>query len=141
MTPYAKDTTVSEEKSRAELDRMLAKHGASSRGILTDDDKGIATIGFQIGPDRFRIEMPLPRRDAGLAGVRARGRWEQARRERWRLIVLMVKTKFELVRVGASSVQREFMADMVTSNGETIGELLRSANGRLLLGPGDSRNR
>lgn len=33
---YAAGTQVSVEKSRAELDALLAKHGCSARGIMSD---------------------------------------------------------------------------------------------------------
>ena len=45
---YASGTSVPVERSRAELETLLAKHGADQRGIATDDTRGVATITFRI---------------------------------------------------------------------------------------------
>lgn len=52
--------------------------------------------------------------------VWARRAWDQAMRERWRAVVLLVKAKLELVRIGISTVEKEFMADLILPNGETV---------------------
>lgn len=62
MTPrvYAQGTSVSVEKTRAEIDTLLTRAGAVSVGILTDGEKNIATVGFTMKGARFRIDVPLP---------------------------------------------------------------------------------
>lgn len=46
---YAKETTVSVEKTRVELDRLLAKHGAAQRLIGVDDKRAIASALVEDG--------------------------------------------------------------------------------------------
>lgn len=48
-------------------------------------------------------------------------------------MILLVKSKLEIVRIGLSSAQREFMADMILANGQTVGELMASGGGQRLL--------
>jgi hypothetical protein len=135
-TTYAAGTTVSVEKSKAELDALLGKHGASSRGIVVDDDRGLALVAFQLKGLRYRMEVPMPKPDAfvrpetvprnwnGMSAAQredwARRAWDQAMRERWRAVVLLVKAKLELVRIGISTVEKEFLADLLLPNGETV---------------------
>jgi len=82
------------------------------------------------------MEIPLPQRiqflnpkppppgwgywDTARQHAWAEAKCEQASRERWRQIVLLLKAKLELVRLGVSTVEKEFMADMVLPNGETV---------------------
>lgn len=152
-TTYAEGTSVPVERSRAELDALLGKHGAGARGILIDDDRGLAIIAFQIRGLQYRMEIPLPRRDeydpakAPKEGRQANWKrstnpsvlidridkqWQQALRERWRAIVLLLKAKLELVKLGVSTVEKEFLADMVLPNGQTVNTSLGEVISRAL---------
>lgn len=64
---FASDTTVPVEKTRAEIEKVLAKYGAEHFAYGTEP--GLAVIGFRI-PDAFsgillavRMHLPLPRKD------------------------------------------------------------------------------
>lgn len=48
--------------------------------------------------------------------------WEQACRSRWRALYLIVKAKLEAVEAGISTVEREFLYDIVLPDGRTAGE-------------------
>lgn len=113
---YAENTTVSVEKSRAEIDTLLGKHGASHRGIQVNEDLCMAQIAFVIQGRKYRLDVPLPKEDKR----HPRKRYEQSCRSRWRAILLMLKAKLELVEIGVSSVEREFLADMVLADGQTM---------------------
>lgn len=140
---YAEGTSVTVERSRAELDALLRKHGAQQRVFADDDARGLALVGFSFAPTvderrQYRLEIPLPKLESfATRDVRAQGRsrstrrvprspdeqrkaHEQACRERWRAIVLLVKAKLELIALGVSSVEREFLADLVLANGATV---------------------
>lgn len=157
IRPYADKTSVSVEKSRAELDTLLMKHGATQRGIMCDDERSCAIVAFILRGRQYRLELPLPRIEQFEAEAKknAKGWWtftadqrlhrqkllsEQASRSRWRALVLLVKSKLELVRIGASTVEREFLADLVLPGGETLGSridteihaILKGAPPRLL---------
>lgn len=126
---YAKGTTVDVEKSRLDVDRLLARHGASQRGVMQDDAKEIAAVAFVIRGAKYRIDIPLPKRSQ----IRDPRKHAQACRERWRLVLLALKSKLELVALGGSTIEREFFADLVLPNGQTahqgFSELLRNGLG------------
>jgi hypothetical protein len=156
--PYAAGTHVSAEKSRAELETMLGKYGATDRGFRVSDTLGTAAVMFVIDSKTYRIDVPMPQRSDSRPGVplpkgwQAWGiirreqwvtkQWEQACRERWRGFVLLVKAKLESVRIGLSSVEREFAADMLLANGKTAHEqiaesIMRPGAPVLMLGGGE----
>lgn len=115
MRAYAQGTDVPVEKSRAEIDRLLSANGATTTAILNNEETSVAAIAFTMKGARFRIELPLPTTtDVRKAAQTRRGiDLGQLRRERWRAVLLLLKSKLEIVRIGLSSVEREFMADMV----------------------------
>ena len=133
---YAAGTTVSVERSKAELDTLLGKHGAGKRAIMHDEDEGTAGVLFELAGRQYKIVVPMPQL-ADFAGEpksqprrwpywshEQREDWrraacEQACRERWRGLVLLVKAKLEIVRMGVSTFEREFLADLVLPNGRT----------------------
>ena len=41
-------------------------------------------------------------------------------RRSWRALLLIVKAKLEMIANGGSSAEREFLADMLLPNGETV---------------------
>jgi len=134
-TTYASQTTVSVEKSKIELDTLLAKHGATSRGVVSDDITGRAIVVFMLGKANFRLAIPLPRLDDFKAKnpdwpIDKKAEWcrkhhEQACRSRWRAVVLLVKAKLHVVQLGLNTAEREFLADMVLPNGQSVGGFVR----------------
>jgi hypothetical protein len=153
-TIYAHGTVVSVEKSKAELDALLGKHGATSRGVMSNDTEGLVYVFFEIAGSKYQISVPLPKLGdfpsknsqppgwwGWTDGRRAEWRyksWEQACRERWRAVVLMVKSKLEIVRIGMSTVQREFLSDLVLKNGRTVSEMIAGDPDRLLPAAGET---
>lgn len=136
---YAAGTSVSVEKSRAEVEALLAKHGARRRLLGQDDEHGEAFVQFEIGVDehrrQVRLVLPLPKM-ADFAVKRRRGRivaaspeeqrkaHEQACRERWRALLLLLRAKLEHIALGLSTVEREFLADVYLPDGRTVHQAL-----------------
>lgn len=157
---YAKGTTVEVARSRAEIDSLLVRNGATSVGILNDTEKSLAAVAFVIKGARFRLEIPLPT-NADVARLPKPQGWTwkapafretwcanmlaQLHRERWRAVLLLIKSKLEIVRIGLSSVEREFMADLVLPGGqraevfmaEAIRRGLEAGDAAPMLGPGN----
>lgn len=146
MSLYASGTKVSVEKTRAELDSVLGKYGATARGIVVDDQTPRAQVAFVLGGLRYRLDVPLPGKRTGEPTNQPRGwrvwseyereEWhvkqhEQMLRERWRVLLLLVKAKLEAVSLGLSTVEKEFIADLVLEDGRTVytalGENIRHA--------------
>jgi hypothetical protein len=60
---FAADTKVPVEKSRAEIDALLSKHGATQRGFMADEEACVARVFFTLQKRQIRLEVPLPKPD------------------------------------------------------------------------------
>lgn len=128
MSTYASQTTVSPEKSRAEIEAILKRYGASHYGYMSGPDK--AAIAFQAKDRRLRFTLPMPLRVEYKTDKRGYWRsdaaidthWNQAMRQRWRALALVIKAKLEAVEAGVSTFEEEFMANIVLPSGQTMAE-------------------
>lgn len=129
---YAKGTSVSTEKSRAEIETILKRYGASHFAYMSSPGKAI--IAFQARNRRIRFDLPLPQmadkqflRD-GRGAVRSPAKtytaWEQACREKWRALALCIKAKLEAVESKIESFEDAFLAHIVLNDGQTVGEAI-----------------
>jgi hypothetical protein len=149
---YAERTEVAPEKSRAELERILARYGASK--FMYGWDENQAILSFFAEERYVRFTLSMPDRDEHRFTHHARGRrtqsaaekeWEQATRQVWRALVLVVKAKLEAVAAGIAEFEQEFLAYIVLPDDRTVGQHVRAAiasayqSGKapmLALGPG-----
>lgn len=134
MRRYAQTTAVSVSKSRAEIEDILVRYGAGQ--FIVGWSKSTAVmIGFELAERRMKFLLPLPNKDdAAFTKQRRYGRlvdrkpdviekvWEQACRQRWRALALVIKAKLEAVSCGITTIEEEFMAHILMPNGKTIGE-------------------
>lgn len=134
MGRYATDTSVSSEQTRMEIERTLRRYGASRFAYATMDDR--AMIGFEMAGRQIRFLLPLPdqndrqfthtpERGARRTPENAAREWEQACRQRWRALALVIKAKLEAVECGISVFEDEFMANIVLPGGGTVGDFMR----------------
>lgn len=132
---YAKQTTVTVDRSKTELEKILAKAGADQFAYMADSTGAI--IAFRMQRRHVRFSMPMPDRaeflHAGQGAYRRRrsdsqvdSAYDQAIRTRWRALVLIVKAKLEAVESGVSSFEREFLADIMLPDGGTVHEFLEA---------------
>lgn len=128
---YAANTDVSTEKSRAEIERVLSRYGASRFAYMNEPER--AMIAFEIQGKRIRFVLPLPdKQDFSRTpgGRRERDQhaqfkaWEQASRQRWRALALAIKAKLEWTETGIVTIEEEFLPYIVTSTGKTVAEIL-----------------
>lgn len=135
MTRFAENTSVSVEKSRAEIETILTRYGASQFGYATDTMRGLATIQFCAKGRhiRFTLNLPLfsdkqfmytPSRKQRRSPEEQGKAWEQACRQRWRALCLCIKAKLEAVECGITEFEAEFMAHIVLPTGGTVGQLM-----------------
>lgn len=132
MTKYASTTTVSSAKSKAEIEAIVERYGASQfvSGWTADH----AVVGFTMEgrqvkfvltmPDKNRREFTHHSKGARTAEA-ALAQWEQACRSRWRALLLVIKAKLEAVESGISIFEDEFMANIVLPDGQLVGEFMR----------------
>lgn len=129
---YAGTTTVPVEKTRNEIEKLLMLHGAGE--FAYSSRAGQYTIGFELGGRYIRYNMPMPDPDdraftrtptgRSRSTSEARAAYEQAVRQRWRALLLIVKAKLEAVRAGVSTVENEFLAWTVVPDGRTVADWL-----------------
>ena len=142
MATYAERTEVAPDRSRGEIERILTRYGASAFGYGWLDGEGRkagqAAITFHAQGKHVRFVLPLPRKDADEIVYTHRNQpryswrkrtekqqeeaYDQAVRQRWRALVLVIKAKLEAVESGIVTFEEEFMAHIVLPSGETVGE-------------------
>jgi hypothetical protein len=129
--PYAENTTVPPERSRAEIEQVLRKYGAEAFSYGYDGER--AAIAFRAHGRMLRFEVVVPplsefRLRPG-SGYRTRTATEQrnardkSERQRWRALLLVIKAKLEAVATGITSFEEEFLAHILLPDGR------RSASG------------
>ena len=133
---YAAKTQVSSEKSKQEIERILIRYGATEflYGVRPDS----AVIAFKMVERQVRFLLPLPDRkdpefteyERGCSTYRrtedaAAKLYEQAIRQKWRALALVIKAKLEAVESGITEFEDEFLAHIVLPNGQTMGQLAR----------------
>jgi hypothetical protein len=128
---YAARTDVPADRSRAEIERLLVRYGATAFQYGWEGD--VAAIGFKLQDRYVRILLPMPERTDVARSATGKQRsdtsqqraYEQAVRQRWRALVLIIKAKLEAIASGITTLEREFMADVVMPNNETVGQWLQ----------------
>ena len=129
---YAAGTTVPVGRTRDEIERVLARYGAT--GFAFGQDQAGAMVAFTIRDRHVRFVIPLPTPDmrgfTHSGGGRPRTKqqadaaWQQAIKARWRALGLIVKAKLEAVDAGVVTFDEEFMAHLVIPSGQTVGDVV-----------------
>lgn len=140
---YAQGTTVTVEKSRAEMSTILSKHGCQRMGWFTSPEGD--GLEFELQGNRYRFTIPHPmnepaekrtwvNRNSYIAvAQQAENEWKR----RWRAHVMLLKVKLEFVAGGDSTLEQEFMPNLLVQGGErTLAEWLESGSGTKLIGAG-----
>ena len=134
------------EAVKAELDARLRQHGAHMVALGHDDEQGRAFILFATASGQVRMLVPMPRpsdwpdpsthswltrrecpSDWNRWSVHQRVDWvraelTQAIATRWRSILAIVSAKLDWIALGMSTLEREFLPDVVLPGGRTFGE-------------------
>lgn len=134
MAKYASQTSVSSERTRAEIETVLARYGATH--FMYGSSPGRAMVAFQAKDRRVKFELPMPdpharefthvrhanrRYEVERSDTQRVAAWEQACRQRWRALLLVIKAKLEAVDAGITTFEDEFLAHIVLPNGQTVG--------------------
>lgn len=130
---YAARTSVSVERSRAEIESTLVRYGAEQFMYGWDAQGALIAFVVEVSPGQkrqVRFHLPLPSRDlrefthhsrGARSAAEAERLWEQACRQRWRALLLVVKAKLEAVETGIASFEDEFLAYIMLPDGRTVG--------------------
>jgi hypothetical protein len=130
--PFAEGTTVPVDRSRAEIERLLEKHGAKERGVMLGER--VATVFFRAHNRNVLFRLPMPddkwRRTTpkGTPRYTSENERAQERRRRWRALGLVIKAKLESVASGIEMFEDAFLAQIVVPGGapgETVADRIR----------------
>ena len=120
---YAENTSVPISRSQATLKNLVVDRWGAAAYMIAED-KSLTVVQFQIDatddemktrPLQIRMMMPT------------RGQNDKQQRAAWRALVMVVKAKFVAIESGISTIEREFLPDIVMPNGRTIEQDIRPA--------------
>ena len=130
---FAANTDVSVEKSRAEIEGLIVRYGATHTAFMSAP--GRAVICFEAKGRRIMFELPLPNKgehkfthwrpgngskETERTPEKAHAAWEQACRQKWRALALVIKAKLEAVESGITTFEKEFYAHIVLPGGMSV---------------------
>ena len=110
MTRYAARTKVPVAQSRTEIERTLKRYEAD--GFMYGEAGGQAMVAFQMRGRHIKFTIDVPDNP-------------QEERQRWRALLLAIKSKLESVESGIEIFEDAFMAQIVLPNGQTVGAFMR----------------
>lgn len=127
MKRYAETTEVPVNRSKAQIEDMLRSHGAE--GYHTGWDAGRDILEFLWKGKQIRFVLPRPDRKTFSNGRRnetaVTRAMEQADRQRWRALYLVIRAKIEAVEANLAVFEEEFLAFVVVpGRNQTIGEIM-----------------
>lgn len=109
---YASKTKVPIDQTRSEIERTLTRYGANRFAYFTET--GRAIIVFEAHDRRIKFDLPLP--------TESSERDNQARRQKWRALLLCIKAKLESVESKIETFEEAFLAHVVMPDGKTVAE-------------------
>lgn len=126
MGTYAANTSVPVRKSIEEIERTVARYGATAFGYAYQGDR--AVIQFAIADRRVRLDLEIPKREDFQRTPNTRQwrapeavdkAWEQTQRQKWRALLLFVKATLEAVEAGLLTVEQAFLPHIMLPDGST----------------------
>ena len=89
-------------------------------------------VEFNVSGRRIQLMLVMPSiddfastpRNARRTSAAQHSAWEQACRQRWRALLLIIRAKLEAVESGITTLETEFLANMVLPDGGTVGDWL-----------------
>ena len=127
---YADGTTVTVERSKAEIEATVRRYGATS--FVSGYDESQAFVLFRAHDRMVRFHVPIPApadeqfRYDGRKNVRSPEQRQKAAAAEemrlWRCLLLAIKSKLEVVESGISSFEKEFLAHIMLPDNSTVGD-------------------
>lgn len=110
---FAQDTDVPVHKSKGELETLLERAGAGQILMGGDKPRSIVFLAFTLDGRQIKMKASTLRPSRRCAA-------EQLERETWRVMLLLVKAKLEAIAMGHTTVEQEFLANIVLPDGSTV---------------------
>lgn len=123
MAKYAKNTTVSADRSKAEIERTLIRYGVDE--FFYGRSATGAAIGFTYKGRAIKLDVPLPDRQEYKANKTGDANWEKECRRVWRVLLLWIKADLEVVKLGRITFEDIFLAQTCLPDGSTVGQSIQ----------------
>ncbi|MCC6615536.1 MAG: hypothetical protein IT320_18830 [Anaerolineae bacterium] len=129
MMAYAQRTDVSTDRSLDEIRRTVQRYGARRFMIGEDEDTRRVIVMFEARDRRVQFVVTLPKyedfakTDTGRyrkSDTAQRQAFDQAIRQRYRALLLVIKAKLESVEAGIETFEEAFLAQIVLPDGNTV---------------------
>jgi len=120
---YAEHTSVPIGRSQEDLRQLVMGRGAT--GWALGEDEGRAVVQFRLAGRVLRFKLSMLRKLTDFEVKRGQKPSRvDAREERrlWRSLVMAVKAKLVIAEDGIETFDEVFLANIVTPDGDTIGE-------------------
>jgi hypothetical protein len=118
MKRFATNTRVPIERSRAEIERVITRYGATRLMTAYIEDR--AVIAFELNNRRVRFVMPTPDRTK----FKRPDSYDKEHRRLWRAFALVIKAQLEAVASGVFSFEDMFLAHIIDpKTNMTFGEV------------------
>lgn len=130
---YAHGTTVTAQQTQAEIMGLLAARGVNK--IATMNEPSRFALAFEFDGVPYRISLPLPEPDEPRFTTYKQGASTYSRSEgsakqlfekelnrKWRAFGMVIKAKLVAVEEGISSMEAEFIGNVVLASGRTLSE-------------------
>lgn len=120
---FAARTEVPFEKSIGEVVALLVRHGADDIGQMQSRDRFTLQFALDDRTVRFVIPFADPEQIEATRGRRAfEDATDQARRQRGRALLLVIKAKLESIESGIETTEQAFLANVVMPSDCTVYE-------------------
>jgi hypothetical protein len=119
MKRFATNTRVPIERSRAEIERLIVRYGATKLAMMYETDR--AAMAFEFRGHRVRFVLPAPDRTT----YKRQDAYDKEHRRLWRAFALIIKAQLEAVQSGVFTFEDVFLAHIVDKQSNlTFGELV-----------------
>lgn len=128
---YAANTDVSSQQSRNELERTVRRYGADQFAYMSGTAQAVIAFVSHGKQVRFILPMPdsrerrfthTPERGTVRSAQAAEREYEQAVKQKWRALNLVVKAKLEAVEAGIVTFEQEFGMHLVLPGGRSVAD-------------------
>lgn len=120
MAKYASNTTVSADRSKAEIEKTLLRYGVDE--FFYGRSANGAGVGFTFKGRTIKLNVPLPDRQKYKANKTGDANWEKECRRLRRVLLLWIKANLEVVESGLITFEDIFLAQTCLPNGSTVGQ-------------------
>jgi hypothetical protein len=140
---YAKNTTVSIDRSMAQIRIILSKAGADGTAIA--EASGLAMVQFSFEGKAYKFFIHYPGRNNDQIKFTSSGKErtenqieleiEKEKKRLWRSMGLYIKAAIEAHENGIIDLKKSMLAHMLLPNGGTVYEKVESSIGKIETNP------